>query len=413
MYKRIPGTRDILPEESCLWQNIEEISRSVFSLYGYQEIRTPLIENESLFNRSLGETSEIVQKQMFVIPHQDELYALRPEGTASVVRALIENNLDKQEGFSKLFYLGPMFRLERPQKGRLRQFHHIGCEAIGSSSPDLDVESISLVDSLLKCLNIEGFRIKINNLGCVKDKKNLIDVLHKALKGELAHLCPDCQRRYETNALRILDCKNEGCRKIVEKLKIHDAYLCPECSAHFSRVRGGLDLLKINYEIVPHLVRGLDYYTRTVFEVSHTDLGAQDALGAGGRYDDLVKELGGPDVGAIGFALGIERLLLVTKPPSCQTTRRKFAYLITLGDAARKEGLRLLDELRQAGIACDTDYEGKSLKGAMRRADDLKAGFVLILGDDELKKRIVTLKNMSSGEQKELRIEDLKKELKC
>lgn len=413
MYKRIPGTRDILPEESCLWQTIEEISRSVFCLYGYQEIRTPLIEDESLFNRSLGKTSEIVQKQMFLIPHQDDLYCLRPEGTASVVRALIENNLDKQSGFVKLFYLGPMFRLERPQKGRLRQFHHIGCEAIGSSSPDLDVETISLVDSLLKRLKIDNYRIKLNNLGCAKDKKSLIEALHKALKSELTHLCPDCQRRYDTNALRILDCKNEGCRKIVESLKIHGSYLCPECSAHFSRVKEGLDILKINYEVVPHLVRGLDYYTRTVFEVSHTDLGAQDALGAGGRYDNLVKELGGPDLGAIGFALGVERLLLVTRSPGHQATRRNLAYLITLGDTARKEGVRLLDDLRKSGIACDTDYEGKSLKGAMRRADDLKAGHVLILGEDELKKGTVTLKNMSTGEQKEMRTEDLKKELKC
>ncbi|MBM3249557.1 MAG: histidine--tRNA ligase [Candidatus Omnitrophica bacterium] len=412
-YKKIPGTRDILPEESGLWQNIEELSREVFCLYGYQEVRTPLIEDESLFNRSLGNTSEIVQKQMFLIPHQDQTYCLRPEGTASVVRAFIENNLDKETGFSKLFYLGPMFRMERPQKGRLRQFHHIGCEAIGSLSADLDVETISLADSLLKCLNINGYTIKINNLGCAKDKKSLIDALHKALKGQLPHLCPDCQRRYETNALRILDCKNEECRSIVSKLRIHDEYLCRDCAQHFIRVKEGLDLLKIGYEIVPHLVRGLDYYTRTVFEVTHPDLGAQDALGAGGRYDNLVKELGGPDVGAIGFALGVERLLLACKMPRPQAIRRSFAYLITLGQAAEKEGMRLIDDLRKSGIACDTDYENRSLKGAMRRADDLKAGFVLILGDDELKKGIVTLKNMSSGEQKEIRPEDLKKELKC
>jgi len=411
MFKKVPGTRDILPDEASQWQNIEQACRNIFSVYNYKEIRPPLLEEASLFDRSLGKASEIIQKQMFLIKNKQDLYALRPEGTASIVRAYIENNLDKQAGFIKLYYLGPMFRLERPQKGRLRQFHHIGCEAIGSQDPSLDVEIISLADNLLKGLSIGGYKLKINSLGCAKDKKELAANLRKLLKGKVNKLCPDCQRRFKTNVLRILDCKNEACREAVSKINLKEANLCPECKAHFTKVKQGLDSLKVNYEVLPYLVRGLDYYTRTVFEISHAGLGAQDALGAGGRYDNLVKELGGEQIGAIGFAFGVERLLLAagSKPSGVS---KKLVYLITLGEEAKKQGQNLLDELRKNGISCDTDYEFKSLKGAMRKANDLGAASVLILGDDELKKGVVTIKNMTSGEQKEIRIENLVEELK-
>ena len=288
MFKRVPGTKDILPDEVAVWQRLEEISRNIFSVYNYTEMRPPLIEEASLFNRSLGESAEIVQKQMFLIKNKEDLYALRPEGTASIVRAYIENNLDKTSGFVKLYYTGPMFRLERPQKGRLRQFHHIGCEAIGSMEANLDIEIISLANSLLKGYSIEGYKIKINSLGCSKDKKQLTAALHNALKDKLNKLCDDCKERFKTNVLRILDCKNEACVEAVKKLDIQNTYLCPECKDHFHKVKAGLDLLKINYEVTPHLVRGLDYYTRTVFEISHAGLGTQDAVGAGGRYDNLV-----------------------------------------------------------------------------------------------------------------------------
>jgi len=412
MFKRIAGTKDVLPEEVVRWQKIEAIARNIFSLYNYQEIRPPLIEEALLFNRSLGQTSEIVQKQMFLIKREKEVYSLRPEGTASVVRAYIENNLDKTSGFMKLYYIGPMFRAERPQKGRLRQFHHIGCEAIGSSDADLDAEIISLADNLLKGFSVDSYKIKINSLGCPEDKKALTQNLQKSLTGKLARLCADCHTRFKNNPLRILDCKNEKCLEVIRKLEIKDAYLCPECKAHFNKVKEGLDSLKINYEITPHLVRGLDYYNRTVFEVSHPDLGAQDALGAGGRYDSLAKQLGGPDVGAVGFALGIERLFLVSSV-KCQVSSKNLVYIISLGEEARRQNLKLLDNLRKNGITSDTDYEGKSLKGAMRKANDLGARYVLIIGEDELKKNVVTLKDMVSGEQKEAKSEDLIKELRC
>ena len=413
MLKRVAGTKDILAQEAVSWRKLEEASRKVFSIYSFQEIRTPLIEEESLFNRSLGGASEIVQKQMFLIKNKDELYALRPEGTAPIVRSYIENNLDKALGFAKFYYMGPMFRLERPQKGRLRQFHHIGCEAVGSTEPYLDVEIISLADNLLKAFGIEGYQITLNSLGCAKDKLKLSANLTDSLKDKLPHLCPGCNLRFKNNVLRILDCKNKSCREIVGKLALADSCLCPECIGHFTKVKAGLGLLKIKYEIAPHLVRGLDYYTRTVFEITHPQLGSQDALGAGGRYDNLVKELGGPDVGAIGFAFGVERLLLVTKPGSQEATSKSLVYIIGLGEEAKLEGLKLLDNLRKKGFSCDTDYENKSLKGAMRRANDLGSRYVLLIGADELKKKVVTVKDMVSGEQEEIRGEEIHLKLKC
>jgi len=406
MYKKVAGTKDILPEEVTLWQKLEEASRNIFYVYNYKEIRPPLIEEASLFNRSLGQTSEIIQKQMFLIKNKEDIYALRPEGTVSIVRAYLENNLDKTVGFAKLYYIGPMFRLERPQRGRFRQFNHIGCEAIGSQEPNLDVEVISLADNLLKGFLIDGYHIKINSLGCRNDRLRLSSILRKSLKDKLGKLCKDCHMRFKTNVLRILDCKNGACKDVVRKLDIQDSFLCPECLTHFTKVKAGLDCLKINYEVTHHLVRGLDYYTRTVFEITHNDLGAQDAIGAGGRYDSLVKELGGPELGAIGFALGVERLLLVTALNAHLATKN-LIYIITLGEEAKIRSLKLISDLRVAGISCDTDYENKSLKGAMRRANDLSAKFVLIIGEYELKKDVVTLKDMVSGEQKEVKKEDL------
>ena len=412
MFKRIPGTKDILPDEVQLWQKIEKTSREIFSLYNFREIRPPLIEEESLFNRSLGQSAEIVQKQMFIIKNKDDIYALRPEGTASIVRAYIENNLDKTSGFVKLYYLGPMFRLERPQKGRLRQFHHIGCEVIGSTEANSDVEVVSLADTLLKSYNISDYKIKINTLGCTKDKMELSSYIAKSLKDKASKLCDDCTIRIEKNPLRILDCKNESCREAVSSLNISDSHICPECRSHFTKVREGLDSLGVKYEITPLLVRGLDYYTGTVFEITHPELGAQDAIGAGGRYNNLVEELGGAKTGAVGFAFGVERLMLTIKS-NPESNPGKLVYLVTLGEEAKKFGVKLLADLRLNGIPADSDYEGKSLKGAMRKANDLSAKFVLIIGENELKNNSVTLKNMFSGEQKELNSKDLIKELKC
>jgi histidyl-tRNA synthetase len=402
MFKRIPGTKDILPGEIEFWQKIAQTSRTIFKVHNYHEICPPLIEEAALFNRSLGEATEIIRKQMFIIKKEQDTYALRPEGTASVVRAYIENNLDKDPGFVKLYYMGSMFRCERPQKGRQREFHHIGCEAIGSYGPEIDIEIIALADNLLTAYPIKGYRLIINSLGCAKDKNELNSLLKERLKDKTGELCEDCKVRYGQNILRVLDCKNESCREIVEQLDIADSYLCPECKGHFNKVKKGLDILKIKYEVSPNLVRGLDYYTRTVFEIKHPDLGPQqDALGAGGRYDNLVKELGGPETGAIGFAFGVERLLLAQGQIQLDKLE-DLVYIITLGDPARDKGLELLQGLRKAGIPSDTDYENRSLKGAMRKANDLGAKFVLIIGEDELKEASVTLKDMAKSTQEKI-----------
>ena len=411
MFKKTPGTKDILPDEVSSWQVIEETTRNIFSLYNYKEIRPPIIEEAALFNRSLGESAEIVQKQMFLVKKDKDVYALRPEGTAPIVRAYLENNLDKTAGLIKVYYIGPMFRAERPQKGRLRQFHHLGCEVIGSQEPYLDVEIISLADNLLKAYTIEGYEIKINSLGCAKDKKELTEILRNGLKPKLTKLCDDCKVRFKHNVLRILDCKNERCIEVVKELDIRQDHLCPECKRHFDKVKEGLDSLNIDYKISPYLVRGLDYYTRTVFELIHHDLGTQNALGAGGRYDNLVGDLGGPSLGSIGFAFGIERLLLIIRKPLA-VAPQNLVYIITLGEEAKEEGLKLLNTLRRGGITSDTDYEDKSLKGALRKANDLSARLVLIIGEDELKKGAVTLKDMVSGEQREIKQDELVDNLK-
>jgi histidyl-tRNA synthetase len=403
MFKRVPGTKDILPDQIHWWQAIETISRSIFSSHNYLEVRPPIIEEASLFNRSLGEATEIVQKQMFLIKREEDLFALRPEGTASVVRAYIENNIDKTCGFVKWYYLGPMFRAERPQKGRLRQFHHIGCEAIGSRDPALDVEVISLAHSLLSGFGIKGYRILVNSLGCQQDKQKLTALLRERLGSSLTDFCADCQERFTRNVFRVLDCKNPACQKLVEKLAIGDSFLCPDCKTHFSAVSAGLDSLQVPYEVSPHLVRGLDYYTRTVFEIKHPGLGQQqDALGAGGRYDTLVKELGGPDIGSIGFAFGVERLLLAAENALTAVAPKQLVYVVALGDQAKQFRIGLVAQLRSSGIVCDTDYENRSIKSALRKANDLGATHVLLIGDDEIKEQSVTVKDMKQSTQQKV-----------
>lgn len=414
MFRRVKGTRDILPEEILFWRKTEETCTRIFSSYGYEEIRTPLMEEFSLFCRSLGKTTEVVKKQMFEIKRGSGHLVLRPEATASIVRAYLENRLDRKRGLAKFYYVGAMFRAERQQKGRLRQFHHLGVEAIGSNSPNLDIEIISLLNRLVKELNIEGYQIYINSLGCIKDKQVLAKILHYKITPYLDNLCADCKRRFKQNVFRILDCKKPECMRIVNKLELGTDHLCDSCKKHLESVLAGLDTLGIGYKFEPALVRGLDYYTRTIFEIKHPRLGSQDALGAGGRYDNLVAEFGGPELGAIGFALGEERLLLAQSRQPQPQEPRLVTYLITLGEEADKAGVKLLDKLREQGIASDMDYtEGRSLKGKMRRADELGVRLTVIIGEDELKKGTVTLKDMVSGKQEEVKIDEVTRRLKC
>ena len=394
------GTKDLLPEEAKLWTILEEKARKVFACFGFSEMRTPVIEESSLFVRSIGQGTDIVEKQMFTFLDRGERsITLRPEATASVVRAYLENGLDNKVGFAKLFYIGPMFRAERPQAGRLRQFHQIGVEAIGSYDPHLDAEVMALLGAILDSFNIIGYKIKLNSLGCAKDKNNLSLGLHKSLEGKINDFCNDCKVRYEKNVLRILDCKEEKCKNAVRKIfQGTEAYLCPECKAHFDSVRSALDILRIDYQVEPHLVRGLDYYTKTTFEVTHHKLGAQDAIAAGGRYDNLLSDLGGPEKGACGFAIGLERAVMAIH--DMPTSKEEIdMFIATIGDEAYRLGFRLAMELRKVGISADIDYEGRSLKAQMRAADKTGARLAALIGEDEIKNHSITVRNMRTKEQ--------------
>ncbi len=416
-YQSIKGTKDILWPEIIEWRKIETIARGVFKTFGYSEIRTPIIEETGLFIKSVGEDTDIVKKEMFSFKDRgDRDISLRPEGTAPIVRAYVEHNLDKTEPFQKLYYMGPMFRAERPQAGRLRQFQQIGVEAIGSDNPALDAEVIFALTELLDSVGIKDYALRMNNLGCHEDKKKLSVALKKTFsKNDITILlCDDCKRRIRTNPLRILDCKNENCKIVVRKHFKEIDFLCPGCKTYFNEVLQFLDLLDIKYTIDPYIVRGLDYYTRTVFEVTHIDLGAQNAVGAGGRYDNLIHDMGGPKIGACGFALGVDRLLALRVKYTMPVWQRESmaVFIATLGAAAYKKGYSLMGELRKNDIACDIDYENSSLKSQMRTADKFGAKFVYIIGDNELKNGSAVLRDMKTTEQRMVKFEDAAKVIK-
>lgn len=407
MIKAIKGTKDILPAQVPLWQETEKRARAILSVYNYREIRTPIIEETALFVKNIGQETDIVSKEMFSFMDRGERnISLRPEGTAPIMRSYIENNLDKISQFQKLYYIGPFFRAERPQAGRLRQFHQIGVEAIGSSSPAIDAEVISLAAGLLDGVGITGYKIKLNNLGCGEDKKNLSKLLKAAFDGAKgAHLCDDCKKRLKLNPLRVLDCKNDSCRESVRKIFKEASFICADCRDHFNKVLKFADELKIKYELDPYIVRGLDYYTRTVFEITHEGLGSKDAIGAGGRYDNLSKDMGGPDIGACGFALGMDRIMMVLKETA--QSRGADIFIATIGDVAYSKAFTLLNDLRKSGTSCEMDYGGSSLKSQMRTADGIGAKFVLIIGEDEISKGEAVLRNMRTKEQSGIKFDDI------
>ncbi len=381
---------------------MEREARRVLELYGYQEIRTPLIEESALFTGSLGEQAEIVTKQMYLFQDRGgRSVALRPEGTASVVRALIEHGLDKTAGLSKLYYLGPMFRAERPQAGRRRQFHQIGVEVFGSASPFQDVEVLLLLRRLLEGWGLRGWTLKLNSLGHREDRKRMVEMVREKLAAHREKLCEDCRVRLEKNPLRILDCKETECARLSAGIDVGEA-VCGDCRKHFEQVTGALEALKVPFERDPHLVRGLDYYTRTAFEVVHGDLGAQNALGGGGRYDDLVQQLGGMPVPAIGFAVGLERVLMALSggaaEPSAADGPR--AFVATVTPAQIPEALALAESLRGEGIPCAVNLEDRPLKRQFEQAARLvPQGYALVLGEEEVAKGVVMVKEMATGKQ--------------
>ncbi|MFH1776224.1 MAG: histidine--tRNA ligase [Candidatus Omnitrophota bacterium] len=399
--KRLKGINDILPGEAVAWQFIEDNARTIFEHYGYEQIRLPLIEYLDLFTRSIGETADIVQKEMYRFTDRaGRVIALRPEATAGVVRAYIENDL-KREGLKKLYYSGAMFRGENPQAGRYRQFHQIGVEAIGSSSPYLDCEIIVMLDNFLQKNTLTNYEIILNNVGCLQDREKFSKHLKQILNPQIDLLCIDCRVRLTKNPLRIFDCKNAPCKKLLQNLPKISENICPDCAAHFTTVTKLLTDLNIRYIIDHNLVRGLDYYTKTVFEITHKELSAQNAICAGGRYDNLIAELGGTATGACGFALGVERLIIALKNTGFGKLTYNYpkVYIATLGDQTVNEGFNIWHALHQETISTTINYEGKSLKAKLRLANKQNALLVIILGENEMSAGTVMVKDMHTKSQ--------------
>ncbi|MFD2612612.1 histidine--tRNA ligase [Paenibacillus gansuensis] len=406
-FQKPTGTQDLLPGTVEKWQYIEEKAKSVCSRFNYKEIRTPIFEQTELFTRGVGETTDVVQKEMYTFEDKgNRSMTLRPEGTAGVVRAYVENKLYGEPDLSKVYYVGPMFRYERPQAGRQRQFHQFGIEAFGSVDPSLDAEVISLGYQFYKELGLTGVRVEVNSVGTPEIREQFKSKLQEFLLPVKEKLCRDCQSRFERNPLRLLDCKVdqayfEGAPSILDSLD-------EECTSHFDMVKGYLDSMQVNYVINPRLVRGLDYYTHTAFEFKAEGIGAIDTIGGGGRYNGLVAEVGGPDQPGVGFGLGMERLVLVLEKQGVELPVSKplDMYLIGLGDKAEREVTRLLFELRAQGVTAEKDYGGRKMKAQMKSADRLQAKYVAILGDDELERGEIVLKSMGTGEQEALDLEN-------
>jgi histidyl-tRNA synthetase len=400
MIPSVRGTHDILPGEVGKWQLVERVARELCARYGYVEIRTPVIEREELFAKGTGATTDIVQKEMYAFADKGgERLALRPEATPSMVRAYVEHGLEHALPVVKLFTLGPMFRHERPQKGRYRQFHQLNVEVFGLADPAVDAEVIDLAWSLVATLGIARTELVINSVGDAVCRPRFQQALLDALGDDLPRLCQDCQRRAKTNPLRIYDCKVEADQPIIDRLPHSVDYLCEPCATHFTGVKAHLDAWGLPWRISHRLVRGLDYYTRTTFEVLGESLGAQNALLGGGRYDGLVKELGGPDRTGIGFAAGLERLVLAL-PEGAAERQPGRAFVVAIGDDARAEALRLLRELRLAGVPAQMEFEARGVRAQMKRADRLEARVAIIVGGDELARGEVTLRDMQTSEQR-------------
>lgn len=412
MIRRNKGTYDILPEETEKWLKIEDVMRKVAKIFNFAEIRTPIFESSELFHRSVGESSDIVKKETYdFLDRGNRSITLRPEGTAGVVRAVIENKLyaDPVQP-QKLYYFGPMFRYERPQKGRQRQFHQFGAEVIGSSSPLVDVEIINFALTYLKALGIEDVVVKINSLGDKSSKENYKTHLTEYLEPHIDTLCHDCQRRFNENPLRVLDCKVDQTSKVVKEAPKPVDYLSDKAKYHFDHVVEGLKALGIQFEIDGNLVRGLDYYTHTVFEIqSKSDqLGSQSTIVGGGRYNHLIEELGGPDTPAVGFAFGAERLLLELENSEIfSQTKKIHAYFMSLGNIFEDGGLKIIQDLRLGGLLVDYDFLNKSLKAQFKQADRLNTRFYLIYGEDEAKNHVVQVKDAETGEQNEVPVDQL------
>ena len=412
---RIRGFSDVLPGEVETWQRIEDAAERVFAGYNFKEIRIPVLEKSELFSRSLGESTDVIEKEMYTFADRDAkatLLSLRPEGTAGVVRAYGEGKLHQVEPVRKLYYLGPMFRRERPQKGRLRQFHQIGAEVFGRTDPFIDAELLLLLRDLWEELGVAGTVLEVNSIGCVECRPGYRLALVAFLEGRREELCADCDRRLERNPLRVLDCKRESCAAIVTAAPSIRSHLCAECRDHFDTVLDLLKGLRPEPVVNERLVRGLDYYCRTTFEwKAGAGLGSQNTVAAGGRYDGLVQSLGGPPVAGVGFALGVERLALLLSEAGWEEPAAPLLYLAWMGAEAQRWTFDLAHRLRRRGRRVELEGETRSLKSQMRRADKQGAGVVLIVGPDEMEKGRALVRHMATKEQTEVDFADVEESL--
>lgn len=410
MYQAPRGTQDILPEEQPYWRYLEQIIAQITRLYGYRRIDTPTFEDTSLFTRSVGEGTDIVDKEMYTFDDKGgKSMTLRPEGTAPVCRAYVQHGMHNLPQPVKLYYLASVFRYDRPQAGRLREHHQFGCEAIGDDDPALDAEVIAMAWRFYQTIGLKKINLQINSIGCPTCRPSYLATLKGYYQQYAAGLCADCKNRLEKNPLRLLDCKQESCRSAAENAPHGIDTLCPACAAHFQQLQKYLRLLEIPFHINHRLVRGLDYYTRTVFEIQPEDEGGQSTIGGGGRYDGLIAQLGGKPAPAIGFATGLERIILNLKKENIPVPAPAplQAYIAAIGDAARDTAFTLAASLRQAGISAVCATGGKSLKAQMRQADTLGALYTVIIGEDEVKAGTVTLRRMAGGAQETLKLNEL------
>jgi histidyl-tRNA synthetase len=412
--RSVKGTRDLLPRDTALWQRVEDEARRVFAAYNFREIRTPIIEETSLFARSVGEDTDIVTKEMYTFrDRDDESLTLRPEATASVVRAYIEHAMYNEGGIHKLYYIGPMFRRERPQKGRYRQFYQIGAEVLGSDHPTIDAEFLEMLVLFLTRVGLKEYSLLLNSVGCPKCRKAYVELLRQALVQVRDKMCGDCQRRAETNPLRVLDCKVEPDQPVIEKLPRILDHLCPECRAHFDLVTKELHARGIPYQITPRLVRGLDYYTRTTFEMTSSVLGAQNAFLGGGRYDGLSEMLGGPPTPGFGVAIGEDRLLLAVEQAGVLKGDDGLdVFVAWLGDTALQPATQLARALRHEGFRVESNYEPVKLKKSLGVANKLGARFAVIIGEGELATGRFQVKDMAAAQQEEVEPERIAAYLK-
>ena len=405
------GTKDMLPSEAYKWHYVERIARETAANFGFKEIRTPMFEHTELFLRGVGETTDIVTKEMYTFDDKGgRSMTLRPEGTAGVARCFIENGLQQGVMPMKAYYLASAFRYEKPQNGRLREHHQFGVECFGSESPAADVEIISLADTFLRNVGLESLELNLNSIGCPECRAKYNAALKQYIGENLHNMCAQCQARFDKNPLRILDCKEEKCKAITKNApKILD-YLCDDCKAHFKEVQRILDDLGIKYVVNSGIVRGLDYYTRTVFEFVSTDIGAQGTVCGGGRYNNLVEEVGGKPTPAVGFGLGLERLLLVLENTNSLRAQEENVeyYFAPLGDSAKALCRELAYALRRKGVSAETDIMDRSVKAQMKYADKIGAKYVVVIGDDEIAKGVVSVKIMADGTCEEKTIDSLR-----